>query len=77
MFFLSLSPETAWSVPMADPTYIIQGSGIHSFLMFAPFFVFKPSLWLQGAFLFLTGPYLASLITANLMEQVRKGMKKI
>jgi len=28
----------AWSVPMADPTYVIPGAAIHSFLMFAPFF---------------------------------------
>lgn len=60
----------AWSVPMADPTYIIPGAGIHSFLMFAPFFVMKQKMaWIQGVFLFLTGPYLASVITPNLMEQ--------
>ena len=27
-----------WSIPMADPSYFIQGIGIHSFCMFAPFF---------------------------------------
>lgn len=29
---------TPWSIPMADPTYIVPGAAIHSFLMFAPFF---------------------------------------
>lgn len=28
-----------WSVPMADPTYYVMGTGIHSFLMFAPFLI--------------------------------------
>lgn len=27
---------------MYEPTYLSQGTGIHSFLMFAPFFVTKP-----------------------------------
>jgi hypothetical protein len=27
-----------WSIPMADPSYYVMGAGIHSFLMFAPFF---------------------------------------
>jgi len=60
----------AWSVPMADPTYFIPGSAIHSFLMFAPFFALyeKQGLVIQGIFHFLAGPYLASLITPNLME---------
>jgi len=61
----------AWSVPMADPTYVIPGAAIHSFLMFAPFFALyeKKGMVLQGCFLFLFGPYLAGLITPNLMEQ--------
>jgi hypothetical protein len=60
-----------WSIPMADPSYVIQGSGIHSFLMFAPFFALyeKKGMIIQGVFLFLTGPFLASMITSNLMEQ--------
>jgi hypothetical protein len=60
-----------WSVPMADPTYNIQGAGIHSFLMFAPFFALyeKRGMIMQAAFLYLTGPYMASLISSNLMEQ--------
>jgi len=28
----------AWSVPMADPSYIVPSAAIHSFCMFAPFF---------------------------------------
>lgn len=61
----------AWSVPMADPTYWIPGAAIHSFLMFAPFLALyeKKGMVIQGAFLWLTGPFLASFITANLMEQ--------
>ena len=60
-----------WSVPMADSTYLMQGIGIHSFLMFAPFFALyeKKGSIMQGAFLFLSGPGLASLMTSNLMEQ--------
>lgn len=60
----------AWSVPMYDPTYYSPGSAIHSFLMFAPFFIFnKPMMWIQGAFLFLSGPMLAAYVTPNLQEQ--------
>jgi len=61
----------AWSVPMADPTYVIPGAAIHSFLMFAPFFALyeKRGMVIQGIFLFAFGPWLASLITPNLMEQ--------
>jgi len=61
----------AWSVPMADPTYVIPGAAIHSFLMFAPFFALyeKKGMVVQGIFLFAFGPYAASLITPNLMEQ--------
>merc|ERR1711939_1253246 len=59
----------AWSVPMYDPTYLSPGVAIHSFLMFAPFFVMKKNMIIQGVFLWLAGPFAASLITANLMEQ--------
>jgi len=61
----------AWSVPMADPTYVIPGAAIHSFLMFAPFFALyeKKGMVIQGIFLFAAGPYLASIVTPNLMEQ--------
>jgi len=61
----------AWSVPMADPTYVIPGAAIHSFCMFAPFFALyeKKGMVIQGCFLFLFGPALAGLITPNLMEQ--------
>lgn len=60
-----------WSVPMADPSYYVVGASIHSFLMFAPFFVLyeKKGMILQGVFLFLFGPVLASMISSNLMEQ--------
>jgi len=61
----------AWAVPMADPTYIIPGTAIHSFCMFAPYFALyeKKGQVIQAIFLFLFGPYTASLITSNLMEQ--------
>jgi len=61
----------AWSVPMADPTYVIPGAAIHSFMMFAPFFALyeKKGMVIQGIFLFVFGPYLAAWITPNLMEQ--------
>lgn len=61
----------AWSVPMADPTYVIPGAAIHSFCMFAPFFALyeKRGMVVQGIFLFVAGPFLASLISPNLMEQ--------
>jgi len=70
----------AWSVPMSDATYWTPGAAVHSFLMFAPFFVMKwdRSSWfkvifrgmiIQGAFLFLTGPYMAAWVTDNLQEQ--------
>ncbi len=40
----------AWSVPMADPTYVIPGAAIHSFCMFAPFFALyeKRGMVIQG-----------------------------
>ena len=60
----------AWSVPLNDPTYFTTGIGIHSFLMFAPFFVIpRPMMWAQGLLLFFTGPVLAAIITPNLQEQ--------
>lgn len=60
-----------WSIPMADPSYFIQGAGIHSFLMFAPFFALyeKKGMVIQGCFLMLFGPIMASYISDNLMEQ--------
>jgi len=61
----------AWSIPFADPTYTIPGVGIHSFLMFAPFFAMyeKKGMVVQGIFLFAFGPLMAGWITSNLMEQ--------
>merc|ERR1711871_710398 len=61
----------AWSVPMADPSYYIPGAAIHFFLMFAPFFALweKKGMIIQPIFLFVAGPYGASLLTENLMEQ--------
>ena len=67
-----------WSVPMADPTYNIMGTGIHSFLMFAPFLALFESPWtkilskgmvVQGIIAYMSGPFFASLVTDNLQEQ--------
>ena len=60
-----------WSIPMADPTYNIMGVGLHAFLMFAPFFALyeKRGMALQGIVLYATGPFMASMITSNLLEQ--------
>lgn len=59
-----------WSVPFADPTYNIMGVGLHAFLMFAPFFALyeKRGMALQGIVLYVTGPFMASMITSNLLE---------
>jgi len=59
----------AWSVPMYDPTYWSPSAGIHSFLMFGPFFVMKKNMVIQGFFLWLAGPFAAAFITSNLQEQ--------
>jgi hypothetical protein len=59
----------AWVVPMSDVSYYTPSAAIHSFLMFAPFFVIKPDMIIQGVFLWATGPLLAAYITPNLMEQ--------
>jgi len=46
-----------WSVPMSDPSYFVMGAGIHSFLMFAPFFALyeKKGVIIQGCVLFFLG----------------------
>lgn len=59
----------AWAVPMYDPTYWSPSAAIHSFLMFAPFFVMKKNMIIQGIFLWAAGPLAASFITPNLQEQ--------
>jgi len=59
----------AWSVPMYDPTYWSPSAAIHSFLMFVPFFILKRNMVIQGVFLWLAGPFIASYLTPNLMEQ--------
>ena len=59
----------AWSVPMTDVSYWTPSAQIHSFLMFAPFFIMKRNMIIQGVFLFAFGPYLATYFTSNLMEQ--------
>src|SRR5205823_633901 len=60
------------------PSYNIMGTGIHSFLMFAPFVALFESGWTkifskgmitQGIICYATGPYFASLLTSNLQEQ--------
>ena len=61
----------AWAVPMTDSSYQPwePGVAIHSFLMFAPFFCVNSKSWVQGVFLYLTGPALGAYFTQNLQEQ--------
>eukprot|EP01128_Nolandella_sp_AFSM9_P010274 TRINITY_DN7068_c0_g1_i1.p1 TRINITY_DN7068_c0_g1~~TRINITY_DN7068_c0_g1_i1.p1 ORF type:complete len:267 (+),score=59.50 TRINITY_DN7068_c0_g1_i1:284-1084(+) len=59
----------AWSVPMYQATYMVPGTQLHSFMMFAPFFVIKTNMIIQGIFLWAFGPFLAGFITDNLQEQ--------
>ena len=59
----------AWIVPMSDVSYYTPSAAIHSFLMFAPFFVLRSNMIIQGVVLWATGPALAAYITPNLMEQ--------
>jgi len=59
----------AWSLPLYEATYYVTGTSLHFFLIFAPFFVLKSNMWVQGLFLFLTGPFIALLLTPNLQEQ--------
>eukprot|EP01115_Flamella_aegyptia_P001505 TRINITY_DN124988_c0_g1_i1.p1 TRINITY_DN124988_c0_g1~~TRINITY_DN124988_c0_g1_i1.p1 ORF type:complete len:230 (+),score=18.74 TRINITY_DN124988_c0_g1_i1:3-692(+) len=60
----------AWSVPMYESSYLVPGVAIHSFLMFGPVLVIDDLFTtFSGIFLFLTGPFMASLITDNLHEQ--------
>lgn len=61
----------AWSVPMADPSYFIVGVSIHSFLMYAPFVILYEldGMLMKGIILFLTGPFIASQLSKNPMEQ--------
>jgi hypothetical protein len=56
---------------MADPTYVMPGVAIHSFLMFAPLFAMYEKKWMviRGIILFVSGPYLASIITPDPLEQ--------
>jgi len=59
----------SWSIPLYDVTYLSPAASIHSFLMFAPFFVMKKNMIIQGIFLWAAGPFLASFISPNLQEQ--------
>ena len=67
-----------WSVPMADPSYNIMGTGIHSFMMFAPFVALFESGWtrifskgmiVQGIICYMTGPFFAAMLSDNMQEQ--------
>jgi hypothetical protein len=60
----------AWSVPMADASYLSPGVFLHTFMMFAPFVLIEPHrLLLPGLILFLTGPFMATFITDSMYEQ--------
>merc|ERR1712166_180310 len=65
----------AWSVPLAPVSYYMPSMGLHSFLMFIPFFVLDHGSlsrnipnWIAGAILFLSGPAMADWFTPNKHE---------
>lgn len=65
----------AWSIPFAPISYYTSGFGIHSFLMFVPFFAmdhgsFGANLgnYIGGSILFFSGPVLSDFITSNKHE---------
>jgi len=65
----------AWSIPMVPVSYYMPSMGLHSFLMFIPFFVLDQGgvlrnlpNWIAGTILFATGPFMADWITPNKQE---------
>jgi len=63
------SLHLAWSLPLAQPTYFVPGLGLHCFMMFAPILAIGGIRELDGcAFLFVSGPLLATWLTANRHE---------
>jgi len=65
----------AWSVPLAPVSYYVPSMALHSFLMFAPFFVMDHGGFLvnipnyiAGALLFATGPVVGDWLTPNKHE---------
>lgn len=65
----------AWSVPMIQPSYYVPSMGIHSFLMFIPFFVMdhgsfsaNVSNWISGLLLFISGPVVGDMLGGGPQE---------
>jgi len=65
----------AWSVPFVPVSYYSSSMGIHSFLMFVPFFAMDHGSfganvgnYIGGTILFFTGPFLGDWITGNKHE---------
>lgn len=60
-----------WSVPLADPSYLVPGVSLHAFLLFAPFIIMieQRGMLVQGLLLFATGPFAAMMLSDDLMEQ--------
>jgi len=65
----------AWSIPLLPVSYYTNSFGLHSFLMFVPFFAVDTGRflmnfcnWIAGTFLFLTGPIIADWISPNKHE---------
>jgi len=65
----------AWSIPLAPVSYYTSSMGLHSFLMFVPFFAmdhgsFGANLgnYIGGSILFFSGPVLSDFITSNKHE---------
>mmetsp|Transcript_44468 Transcript_44468/g.71225 ORF Transcript_44468/g.71225 Transcript_44468/m.71225 type:complete len:266 (+) Transcript_44468:72-869(+) len=57
-----------WSLPMHSSTYFTPNTGLHAFMMFAPFFIRKSSV-LNGLAMLLLGPVLAMYFTDNIHSQ--------
>lgn len=63
----------AWSVPFVPSSYYLPSMQLHLFCMFSPFFLFdfgkqRMTLWIAGALLFITGPFLGDWFTPNKQE---------
>jgi len=65
----------AWSIPFAPVSYYMPSMGLHSFLMFMPFFAmdhggWKRNIgnWVAGVILFVSGPVLGDMLTPNKHE---------
>lgn len=63
----SATKHLAWSAPMYQASYFVPGASLHMFLMFVPGLFCGD--WTSMIVLFLTGPFLSTILTASLNEQ--------